>query len=166
MIGILLSMSAGSGASGRDMATDSVFLSEKYQNYLTSRKPLTEEEETERRAKISVTSAHRWEDPEYRKNFISKNGDPVKVDGVSYSSVREACRALGGIAPKTLRAKMYPGADIKSSDLKRDNFKKVSVNGTVYNSVNEAASFLGIAPNTLTWRCQNTDPKWSGFFYV
>jgi hypothetical protein len=61
---------------------------------------------------------------------------------------------------------MQPGVDIKSSELKRDNFKKVSANGVVYNSLKEAAAFHGVAENTMTWRCQNNDPKWGAFFYV
>ena len=140
--------------------------SEKHRQFLESRKALTSEEEEQRRAKIAIKSAERWNDQTYRDNHIAAIGDKVTVDGITYNSVREACRAHGGLAPQTLRAKMKLGVDIKSSDLRRDNFKKVSANGVIYNSLNEAATALGVAANTLTWRCQNTDPKWSGFFYV
>jgi hypothetical protein len=140
--------------------------SEKHKQFIESKRILTSEEEDQRRAKIAVTSADRWNDQTYRNNHIAALGDKVTIDGIVYNSVREACRAHGNLAPQTLRAKMKLGVDIKSSDLRRDNFKKVSVNGVVYNSVSEAATTLGIATNTLTWRCQNTDPKWSGFFYV
>jgi group I intron endonuclease len=154
------------GGSGKNTVSDNIVNSDKNRSFFESRRKLTEQEEEVRRSKLSKTSSENWKDPIFRNNHIAKNGDPVTVDGVNYNSVREACRAHGGLAPQTLRAKMKLGVDIKSSDLRRDNFKKVSANGVIYNSLNEAATALGVAANTLTWRCQNTDPKWSGFFYV
>ena len=59
------------------------------------------------------------------------------------------------IDKETIKTQVYPfvGSD-RVGSLRRDNFKKVSANGVIYNSLNEAATALGVAANTLTWRCQ------------
>ncbi len=119
----------------------------------------------ESKQRKSVNSIANWKDPSYRNKTIAKMGEEVVVDGKTFLSVRQAAKTYN-VAPQTIRKELAKGDDILSSNFKKDGCKQVSVKGTIYNSVREAARAIGIADNTLTWRCQNTADQWKDYFYV
>lgn len=117
----------------------------------------------EYRALVSANSKQMWQNNSYRENQIAARGESIVVDGIKYNSVRQASRETG-ISIQALRNAMVNGVVI-SSDV-RPTSRSVSINGTVYRTVNDAAKALGVAPNTMTWRCQSDSPKWSEHRYV
>ena len=44
--------------------------------------------------------------------------------------------------------------------------KKVSIDGTVYNSLKAASEKYGIPSNTVTKRCNPKNKKWQTWFYI
>ena len=44
--------------------------------------------------------------------------------------------------------------------------KKVSIDGTIYNSLKEASEKFGIPSNTVTRRCNPKNKKWKNWFYI
>lgn len=118
------------------------------------------------RKEKSERSKRLWACPEFKDKMIKKLGESVVVDGIQYNSVREACRAFPGTCPQTIRKYMKDGESVDSRNFSFTVEKKVSVHGIVYDSLVLAAKELGIAPNTLTWRCKNTNSQWADHFYL
>lgn len=113
----------------------------------------------------SEMSKANWENPDYRKRMIAARGNKIVIDGVNYNSVREAARAWN-VTPMSVRRAIDNDGNVISADLRKGRTKQVSANGIVYPTVNDCAAALGLAPNTVTWRCQNTSDVWKDFFYV
>lgn len=116
----------------------------------------------ESRLNKSKISKNLWQDTEYRKRMITTRGLSITVDGVNYDSIREASRETG-VSIKTITDRLENN-NCSLLGIKKE--RKVSALGIQYPSVTEAASANNVACNTMVWRCQNEDPKWSEYFYI
>lgn len=117
----------------------------------------------EQKEKKSLNSKAMWANPEYRERMLTTIGHSVIVDGNSYHSFREASRETG-YSIAALRAHNKNGV-VNSCNIKI-NGKRVSCEGTIYDTLRIAAMTLGISETTLHWRINHTNPKWSEYHYI
>lgn len=167
----VMGIAHGPKRSGSSIVSKTLIESDKYRQYFNKRysdpntapllKYIRTQEAYQKKSEVAIFS---WRRPEYRKAMIDLLGHTVIVGGVRYSSVREASR-MTGVSILTIRSRMIDGNEISIQDIRKP-FRKVSVKGIVYDSVNEAAYALGVKANTMTWRCQNASPNWSDHFYI
>lgn len=119
---------------------------------------------SENATKRSDNSKTMWLKDGFRENHIRALGDAVIVDGILYPSVREASRKLN-VTIQAIRSRMINGNIVSLTGM-RPFTKKVSAGGVIYDTVAAAAIAENVEPNTMTWRCQNKDLKWSKYFYL
>lgn len=113
--------------------------------------------------KKAARMRERWENGPLRDQFLDKVGEKITVDGVSYSSVREASRKTG-YAISALRNHLNNGV-VNTADI--IPFKRaVSAKGIIYDSMVSAANAFDIKDNTMHYRVNSKADKWVDFFYV
>lgn len=109
----------------------------------------------------SENSKNMWRDPEKRKALIGAMGENVNVDGETYGSVREASRETGFSIAALRRALDRGVVDTKKIRVPK---RRVSAEGTIFDSITAASKQYGIKDNTMHWRVNN--PNWVDYFYV
>jgi predicted GIY-YIG superfamily endonuclease len=124
----------------------------------------------------------------YTKGRVIANKRSIIINGITYPSINEASRQLGMIKSNIIyRLKSskytnyeYDGYDneiseetriklstsIKLRKPKPCNFKNISIDNIVYESVTDAARKLGVHRTTIYERIKSPNPKFANYFYA
>lgn len=125
----------------------------------------------------------------YKKGRVIANKRSIIINGITYPSINEASRQLGMIASNiTYRLKSskytnyeYYGYENEISEetriklstsgklrkpIKPNNFKNISIDNIVYESVTDAARKLGVHRTTIYERIKSPNPKFANYFYA
>ena len=126
----------------------------------------------------------------YKKGRVIANNRSIIINGITYPSINEASRQLGMITSnityrlksskytnyeydgyeneisEETRIKLSTSGKLRKPLLKPNNFKNISIDNIVYESVTDAARKLGVHRTTIYERIKSPNPKFANYSYI